>query len=127
MPARMNKQYIAVLHVSALLNIFWCKKPNVIQHVTQVNDHTRAVAPLNRDLVNRLAFGHKMTRCIEMCAHVIRRLNILRVDAMLRFALDVFHFKRWIKRPERTILIEVLRKVVDFHWFLLYLSIFASL
>src|SRR6266536_771598 len=108
MPAIMDKQNIAILHIRALLNIFWCEKTEVVQHIAHINDHTRTVTPFNRDLVNRLAFGHKMPRRIEMCSHMVRCLDILRVDSMLRFTLDVLHLKRWIEGPERAILVEVL-------------------
>src|SRR6266498_2473783 len=113
-PTSVNEQNVAVLHIGALLDIFGCEKSYIVQHIAHINDHTRTVTPFNRDLINRLAFGHKMPRRIEMCSHMVRCLDILRIDSMLRFPLDVFHLNRRVKRPERTILVEVLGKIVDF-------------
>src|ERR1700752_3338468 len=108
MPARVNKQNIAVLHIGAFLNIFGSEKTYIIEHIAQIHDYTRSVTPLNGNLVNCFAFGHKVPRRIEVRSHVIRSLNILRINSMLRFALDVLHFKWRIKGPERAISIEVL-------------------
>ncbi len=107
-PASMDEQNIAVLYIGALLDVLRCEKSNIVEHVTQVNDHAWSVAPLDGNLVNGLAFGHKMARRIQMRAHVVRCLDILSVDSMLRFTFDIFHFKRWVEGPERTILIQVL-------------------
>src|SRR3990172_989177 len=100
MPARVNEQYIAILHIRTFLDIFGPEKSHIIEHVAEVNDDAWTVTPFNRDLVNGLAFGHKMTRCIEVRAHMVRCLDILRVDPMLRFAFDVLHFKRRVEGPE---------------------------
>ena len=105
----MDEQNIAFLHIRTLFDDFRREETYIVEHIAQVNDHSWSITPFNRDLVNRLAFSHKMPRRIEMCAHMVGCLNVLRVDAMLRFAFDVLHFKRWVKRSERTVLIEILR------------------
>src|SRR5260221_14729516 len=99
MPARVNEQNIAILHICAFLDIVWRENANVIEHVTQVNDHTRSVTSFNGNLVNGFAFSYEMPRRIEMLAHMVRSLDVLRVDAMLRFAFDVLHLKWWIEGP----------------------------
>lgn len=50
-----------------------------------------------------------------MGAHVVGALNVLRVNAVLRLALEVLHFKGRIERPERAVLVQVLGEVVEFH------------
>src|SRR5215216_1085081 len=91
MPAGMYEQNIAILHIRALLNIFRCEEPNIIEHVAQIDDHSRSIAPFNWNLINCFAFGNEMPRGIEVCAHMIGRLDVLRVDTVLRLALDVLH------------------------------------
>ena len=70
-PAGVDEQNIAIVYVRAFFDIFWCEKSHIVEHITQVNDHAGTVAPLNGDLIDGLAFGHEMTRRIEMCPHVI--------------------------------------------------------
>jgi hypothetical protein len=45
---------------------------------------------------------------------VIRRLDILRIDSLLRLALNIFDFKWRIEGPEGTVLVQVLREIIDF-------------
>src|SRR5687767_1624804 len=100
MPTSVNEQNIAVLHIRAFLDVFRSEEAHIIEHVAQIYDHARAIAPLDGNLINCLAFSHKMTWRVEMRTHMVRRLDVLGIDSMLRFALDVLHFKRRIKRPE---------------------------
>src|SRR5688572_31910379 len=79
-PAGVNEQNVAVLHIRTILDIFGREETHIIQHVTQVHDYTRTIAPLNRDLVNRLAFRYKMPRRVKMCTHMVRSLNVLRSE-----------------------------------------------
>ena len=51
-----------------------------------------------------------------MGAHMVGRLNVLRIDAMFGFALDVFNLKWRILRPKGEILVEWLRENVQFHF-----------
>ena len=83
--------------------------------VAQVHDRARAAQPLERQFVNRFAGRHEMARRINVRPHVIGRHDVLRVDAMFCFALDVFHLKRRVIRPKRAPLVQGLRQVVDFH------------
>src|SRR6266540_4331223 len=100
MPACIDEQNIAILYLRALLNIIGGEEAEVVKHIAQVHDNSRSVAPLDGNLVNRFPFRHKMPRRIEMCTHVVGSLNILRVNPLLRLALDIFHFKRWIEGPK---------------------------
>src|SRR5687768_7352507 len=114
MPACVDEKNITLLHIRALFNVFRREKSHIIKHIAEINDYPWTIAPLYRDLVYRLAFCHKMPRRIEVRAHMIRSLYVLRVNAMLRFAFDIFHLKRRIKGPKGTVLVQILREVVDF-------------
>ncbi len=52
------------------------------------------------------AAGHEVTRRVEVGPHVVRRLDVLCVDAVLGLALDVLDLERWIVGPERGVLVE---------------------
>src|SRR5207253_10175009 len=56
-----------------------------------------------------------MARRVEVGAHVVRGHDVLRVHAVLGFALDVFHFEGRIIGPERRAFVEGLRQVVELH------------
>ncbi len=62
-----------------------------------------------------LPVGDEMPRRVEVRAHVVRRHDVLRVDAVLGLALDVLHLERRIVRPERKLLVQRLRQIVDLH------------
>ncbi len=116
-PAGVNEEDVAVAHLHALFDVFRTKHVQVVEHVAQIDDNAGSVTPFDWNLIDCFAFGDKVTRRIEMRAHVIRCHDVLRVDALLRLALDVLDLERRIKGPERTILVEGLREIVDFHFF----------
>ena len=112
-PAGMDEQDIALAHFDTLFDHLRGENIELIEHVAQVDDHPRAVAPLERNLVDRSPAGDKVPGRIEVRAHVVRRHDVLGVDPMLRLPLDVLHLKRRIERPERHVLVERLREVID--------------
>ena len=91
----------------------------VVEHVAQVDDDAGAVAPFDRHLVDGLAVGDKVARRVQVRAHVVGGLDVLRVDAVFGFALDVLDLERRVERPERAVLVERLGEIVDFHGILL--------
>ena len=99
-PAGVDKQDVAVMDIRPLLEHLRREDVQVVQLVAQVHDHARPVAPLNRDLVNGLAVGHKVARRVQVRAHVVGGHDVLGVHPLLRFALDVFHLERRVERPE---------------------------
>ena len=50
-----------------------------------------------------------------MGAHMVGRLDVLCIDAMLRLPFDVLHFEWRVVRPEIDVLVEGLRQIVGFH------------
>ncbi len=54
-----------------------------------------------------------------MGAHIVGRLNVLRIDAAFGFALDVFNLKWRILPPKGEILIDWLREIVQVLFLLL--------
>src|SRR6185369_2141899 len=78
-------------------------------------DHPGTTEPLHGNLVDGAARGDEMPRRIEVGSHVIRGLDVLRVDAVLRLALDVLDLERRIVGPEGNFLVERLREIVGPH------------
>ena len=113
-PAGVDDQDVAIAHFNAFFNIFWPENIQVVQHIAQVHNDAGAIEPFQWQLVDGLAIGDKVLGRIQVGAHVVGGLDILGIDAMFRFALEVFHFKGRIEGPKRAVGIERLRKVVEF-------------
>ena len=103
--AGMQNQDIPVTHLHPALDHFRSVEIQLANLITQIDNHSRPVQPVQRDLVDGLSTGHKMTRRIQVGAHVIGCHDILSIDPMLRLALDVLHFKGRIIGPKRGFLI----------------------
>ena len=99
-PAGVEEQQIAVLHLDAVFDHLRRVEAEFVHLVGQIDDHARTAQPLDRNLVDRHALRDEVARRIEVRAHVVRRLDVLRVDAVLGLALDVLHLERRVVRPE---------------------------
>src|SRR5207247_753358 len=56
-----------------------------------------------------------MARRVEVGAHVVRGHDVLRVHAVLGFALDVFHFGGRIVGPKGAPLVQGLGEIIQLH------------
>ena len=74
--------------------IEWLWGPGVIVDLSDVMDELELYTP--KMIEDR----------VEVRAHVIRRHDVLRVDAVLGLALDVLHLERRIVGPERKLLVQ---------------------
>src|SRR6185369_1896543 len=115
MESGMQDQQIPRLHLDALLDHLRRVDGQVIHLVAQVHDHPGTTEPLHGNLVDGAARGDEMPRRIEVGSHVIRGLDVLRVDPVLRLALDVLDLERRIVGPEGDLLVERLREIVGSH------------
>ena len=82
-PSGVDEEDVALTHISTLFDVFRPQQIEFAELVAQVNNHARTIKPVDRDLIDRLAFRHEMARRIKMSAHVIGRLDVLRVHAVL--------------------------------------------
>jgi hypothetical protein len=114
-PSGVQIEEIAFPHFCAVFYHLGRVEVELVHRVRQVHDDARAAEPLNGNLVDRPAVSHEVTRRIEVRPHVIRRHDVLRVDAMLGLALDVLHFERRIVRPEGKLFVQRLGEIVNFH------------
>jgi hypothetical protein len=114
-PPGVQKQPVSLSHLHPLLDHLRRVEPELVHLVAQIDDDAGAAQPFERQLVDRLSRGDEMAGRVDVRAHVIRRLDVLRVDAVLRLPLDVFHLEGRIVRPERAAFVERLRQIVEFH------------
>ena len=83
MPSGVQNHDITLVHVDATLDHLGGIDIEIVQLIRQINDDARAVEPIHGDLIDSHPPGHKVTGRIEVGAHMVGRLNVLSVDAML--------------------------------------------
>ena len=112
-PAGVQEEQVALLHLDTVFDHLRRVEAELVHRVREIDERARTAEPLDRDLVDRHPGGHEVTGRIEMRAHVVRRHDVLRVDAVLGLALDVLHLERRVIRPEAALFVERLRQIVD--------------
>ena len=114
-PAGVQEQQVALPHLDPLLDHLRRVDGELVHLVAQIDDHARPAQPLDGISSIVMPAGDEVARRVEVRAHVVRRHDVLRVDAVLGLALDVLHLERRVVRPEGDLLVQRLRQVVDFH------------
>ena len=121
-PAGVQEQQVALLHLDPVLDhlrrVDRRARPSRRERSTITpgpQSHSTGISSMV------MPVGDEVARRVEVRAHVVRGLDVLRVHAVLGLALDVLHLERRVVRPERHLLVQRLRQVVDLHAALLTL------